>query len=99
MWEAYIKGFKAYLQLERNLSANTIDAYLHDIALLAEFVRLNDSGKAVESIALADLQSFLMHINELEFASCSQARIISGIKAFFRYLLLEEVIRLDPTAF
>jgi len=98
MWESYIKGFKAYLQLERNMSDNTTDAYLHDISLFATFMTDQFAGMSVQDVTLRQLQAFLVYVNELEFAAASQARVISGIKAFFRYLLLEEVIKAEPTA-
>jgi integrase/recombinase XerD len=98
MWTAFIKGFKAYLQLERSMSENTVDAYLHDVELFAGF--LADSYPAINlaDITLQHLQAFLEYINGLEFASASQSRVVSGIKSFFRYLLLENVIKIDPTA-
>ncbi|HRO42028.1 MAG TPA: site-specific tyrosine recombinase XerD [Flavipsychrobacter sp.] len=98
MWEAYIKGFKAYLQLERSMSDNTIDAYLHDVHLLFCFIGEKNQGLPVENIALSHLQHFLEHINELELSAGTQARVLSGVKSFFRYLLLEQVIELDPTS-
>ncbi len=97
MWEAYIKGFKAYLQLERSMSDNTVDAYLHDVAMLHGHVQNSYPGVSVETIQLEHLQSLLMSINELELSIATQARILSGVKSFYRYLLLEEVVKTDPT--
>jgi integrase/recombinase XerD len=97
MWEAYIKGFKSYLQLERSMSDNTVDAYLHDINMLRNHIATEFPGLAVEKVEIQHLQSLLHAINELELAVTSQARILSGIKSFFGYLLLEEVIKKDPT--
>ena len=97
MWEAYIKGFKAYLQLERSMADNTVEAYLHDVALLADYFKFSNKGLAVQGIELNHLQQFLEYINELELSAGSQARVISGVKSFFRYLVLEEVIKKDPT--
>lgn len=97
MWEAYLKGFKAYMQLERSLSDNTIEAYLHDVEMLADFVKATFENAGAESIQLSQLQAFLAHINEMELAAGTQARVLSGIKSFFRYLLLEEVISSNPT--
>jgi integrase/recombinase XerD len=97
MWQAYLKGFKAYLQLERSMSDNTVEAYLHDVALLRDHILAEYSGVGVEQVELPHIQSLLKAINEMEFAAASQARVISGIKAFFRYLTLEEVIKSDPT--
>ncbi len=97
MWQAYLKGFKAYLQLERSMSDNTIEAYLHDVAMLRDHVTDAFPGIAVESLQLEHLQSLLAAINELELSVATQARVLSGVKSFFRYLLLEEVIKRDPT--
>ncbi|MCD6064151.1 MAG: tyrosine recombinase XerD [Flavipsychrobacter sp.] len=97
VWDAYLKGFKAYLQLERSLSDNTVEAYLHDVALLGGFVADNYNGLGVDAIELKHLQALVQHINKLELSAGTQARVISGIKAFYRYLLLEEVVKLDPT--
>lgn len=97
MWEAYLKGFKAYLQLERSMSDNTVEAYLHDVAMLRDHMQFAYEGLGVEKIRVEHLQSLLMAINELELSASTQARVLSGIKSFFRYLSLEEVIKKDPT--
>lgn len=97
VWPAYIKGFKAYLQLERSMSDNTVAAYLHDVEMLGEYMFTQYSSTGIATIELPHLQSFLAHINELELTANTQARVISGIKSFFRYLLLEEAIKEDPT--
>lgn len=97
MWEAYIKGFKAYMQLERSMSDNTVEAYQHDVAMLSQYVQAVHSGIDPTNMELRHLKEFLGHINELELAAGSQARIISGVKSFFRYLLLEDVIKIDPS--
>ena len=97
MWEAYLKGFKAYLQLERSMSENTVEAYLHDVAMLRGHVQDAFPGVGVEGIELEHLQSLLVAINELELSAATQARVLSGVKSFYRYLLLEEVVKKDPT--
>ncbi|MEZ5015600.1 MAG: site-specific tyrosine recombinase XerD [Flavipsychrobacter sp.] len=97
MWQAYLKGFKAYLQLERSMSDNTVDAYLHDVAMLADYISSTNSNKAIDQLELSDLQYFLRHVTELGLSAGTQARVLSGIKSFFRYLQLEEVIKTDPT--
>ena len=97
VWPAYLKGFKAYLQLERSMSDNTVAAYLHDVEMLGEYMFNQYSSTGIATIELQHLQSFLTHINELELTANTQARVISGIKSFFRYLLLEEAIKDDPT--
>lgn len=92
-----MKGFKAYLQLERSMSDNTVSAYLHDVSMLANYISSNQDSIGVERITLSHLRSFLEEINELELSAGTQARILSGIKSFFGYLMLEEVIKNDPT--
>jgi integrase/recombinase XerD len=98
MWDAYIKGFKAYLQLERSMSDNTVEAYLHDVEMLASFISMEYNNPALDQLTLSHLQAYLVHINDIEFAASSQSRRISGIKSFFKYLLLEEIVSNDPTA-
>ena len=83
--------------LERSMSGNTVEAYLHDVAMLRDHVESEYPGLGVEQVELQHLQSFLVIINELGLAPATQARIMSGVKSFFRYLLLEEMIRKDPT--
>jgi integrase/recombinase XerD len=97
MWEAYIKGFKMYLQLEKSLSKNSVEAYLHDIDLFARFLNENHANIAFEAIQLKHLQTFLASASLQEFAAASQSRILSGVKSFFHYLMMEEVIKANPT--
>lgn len=96
MWEAYKKGFKAYLQLERSLSDNSVDAYLADIDKLTAYLQLTGIFKSPEQIDLKDLQGFVKWIAELGMTQSSQARIISGIRAFYKYALLEDIVKIDP---
>lgn len=98
MWEAYIKDFQNYLKLERSLSANSIEAYVRDIEKLSQFVEMKHKDTSPLKINAKHLQGFLAYINELGMSAYSQARILSGIKAFYRYLLFEELIEKDPTA-
>lgn len=97
MWDVYIKGFKSYLQLERSMSDNTVDAYLHDIAMLRDHIATEFPGLGVDGIEMHHLQSLLKWITEMELSVATQARVLSGVKSFFGYLVLEEVIRKDPT--
>ncbi len=96
-WDAYLKGFKAYLQLERSMSDNTIEAYLHDVTMLRDYMAGAHPDIALEATELNHLKGFLQHINELELSAGTQARVLSGVKSFYRYLLLEEVLRNNPT--
>ncbi len=97
-WESHIKQFGTYLKLERSLSANSIEAYMRDVEKLAQFSFQNYSGISPLAITSKHLQAFLQFINELGMSAFSQARILSGIKAFYKYLLFEELIEKDPTA-
>lgn len=96
MWEPYKKGFKAYLQLEKSLSTNSIEAYLSDIEKLTQFLALH-FAKTPADIVLDDLQLFLKWIHELGLSATTQARIISGIKSFYTYCLLEQICKTNPT--
>ena len=97
MWEPYKKGFKAYLQLERSLSDNTIDAYLADIEKLTSYLQTAGALKTPAEVELTDLQGFIKEVAELGMTQTSQARIISGIRAFYKYCLLEDISKTDPT--
>ncbi len=97
MWEPYKKGFKAYLQLEKSLSDNSVEAYLRDIDKLTQYLQEASSLRAPADVELEDLQSFVKWVAELGMTDTSQARIISGIKAFYKYCLVEQISRKDPT--
>jgi integrase/recombinase XerD len=88
-----------YLQLERNLSANTIEAYLHDLDLLQEFILKKEVGTSLKNISQYELESFISFINDIQLGAYSQARVISGIKAFYKYLEVEREISENPTQF
>lgn len=93
----YKKGFKTYLQLERNMSENTVHAYMHDVELLLRFLDEEKDSKLITEIVLDDLSGFIAYINKLDLGVYTQSRVISGIKAFFKYLMIEQVIDLDPS--
>lgn len=97
-WESYINGFKTYLILEKSLSANSIEAYIHDVDKLEQFLEFTKRSKSPTQITLEDVQSFLTWITELGISARSQSRIISGIKGFFKYLLLENCIKKNPVS-
>jgi len=97
LWHSYITGYKAYLQLEKSLSTNSIEAYLHDIEKLCQYLKICNLEIGPENIKHQDLVNFLKWITELGMTARSQSRIISGLKGFFKYLLLENLIRKDPT--
>ncbi len=98
MWDTYKKGFKAYLQLEKSLSDNSVEAYLHDIDKLTAFLQQSDELKTPQQLTLKDLELFLKWISELGMTAGSQARIISGLRNFFKYCVIEQVCTIDPSA-
>jgi integrase/recombinase XerD len=97
MWEQQIKHFGTYLKLERSLSANSIEAYERDIEKLRQFMELSHKGTSPLKVTSKHLQGFLTYVNELGVSAHSQARILSGVKAFYKYLLFEELLEKDPT--
>lgn len=98
MWEAQIRDFGHYLKLERSLSDNSVDGYLSDVVKLYQFIQLKHPGLSSVNVSPKHLGDFLQYINELGLGAHSQARILSGLKSFFRYLVFEGAIEKDPTA-
>lgn len=96
-WKIYIHGFKSYLTLEKSLSANSIEAYEHDVLKLVQFLETKNYSLSPKEIKLKHLQEFLQWVNELGMSATTQARVISGIKNFYKYLLLENELNVDPT--
>jgi len=96
-WSSYKKGFRSYLLLERSMSSNTIDAYLSDVDKLESFIQQLDSGISPLKIKHTHLQQFVFEISKMGLGERTQSRIISGIKAFYRYLIMEDLIEDDPT--
>lgn len=88
------RGYAMYLRLERNYSENTIEGYLHDVALLGEF--LDGKGRDIKAVEEADLHEFLATLRDMGIGVRSQARVIAGIRGFFRYLRLEGVLEANP---
>jgi integrase/recombinase XerD len=98
-WQIYLKNFKSYLTLERSLSENSIEAYLRDVGKLWEYLEIaGEPDIQPETVTDKHIFNFFYYIGELGLETTSQARILSGLKAFFKYLLLEDVIKTDPMA-
>lgn len=97
MWEAYKKGYKAWLQLEKSLSDNSVEAYIRDVEKLTDYLLAKQTAKAPNEIVLKDLQQFVQWIGELGMTATSQARIISGIRSFYKYCLTEQISNSDPS--
>ncbi|MEI7471688.1 MAG: site-specific tyrosine recombinase XerD [Chitinophagaceae bacterium] len=98
MWDAYKKGFKAWLQLEKSLADNSVEAYLRDLEKFTQYLQLHQSLKTPAEVNLKDLENFIEWINQLLMTATSQARIISGLRSFYKYCLLEQISIIDPTA-
>lgn len=97
MWEVYKKGYKAWLQLERSLAEHSVEAYLHDIGKLTDHLQLTGRTVSPADISLKDLEAFIEWIHELGMTPASQARIISGLRSFFKYCVMEQIVTADPT--
>jgi integrase/recombinase XerD len=98
MWQSYLKGFSSYLQLERSLAKTSIDAYLHDIEKLIQFLQSKNVQPQPQDITTAQLREFIRWVSELGMTATSQARIISGIKAFYKYLIMEDLVQKNPAS-
>lgn len=98
MWDAHKKGYKAWLRLEKSLSENSVSAYLHDVQSLTDFLQVTNDLKNPDDILLKDLEKFAKWVNELGMTNSSQARMISGIRSFFKFCLIEEITSTDPSA-
>lgn len=96
-WRSAIKGFQAYLKLEKSLADNSVEAYSRDIEKLYQFSETKLVKLKPETITLTDLRDFITWASELGMIPSSQARILSGIKAFYKYMLMEDLIKIDPS--
>jgi integrase/recombinase XerD len=97
MWEPYKKGFNAYLQLEKSLSGHSIEAYQRDLDKLTQFLLLQGRMIGPQDVVLKDLQEFVKWVAELGMSDRSQARIISGLRAFYKFCRDEQICRTDPS--
>lgn len=97
-WEEAKEGFEGYLKLEKSLSQNSVSAYINDINKLINYLEVKFGGMTAEKVRLAHLKDFVKWLNEEGVSPRTQARTISGIKSFYKYLLLEEVTDIDPTS-
>ena len=97
-WESIIPGYKGFLKLEKGLSENSIEAYLADIGKLRQYLELHRLDAGPTELGQDELRGFLRWLADLGLSARSQARMLSGLKAFYRYLLLEDLLQKDPTA-
>jgi integrase/recombinase XerD len=97
MWEGHLRGFRTFLQLEKSLSVNSIDAYERDVEKLCQYLQATGMDVQPGDVELRHLENFLKWAYELGMSARTQARVISGIKAFYKYLLLESLLKKNPT--
>ncbi len=98
VWSVYISEYISYLKLEKSLSENSIEAYKRDIKMLLSYLEFKKLTVSPSEIELQHLRQFIGWVNELGMSARTQARVISGIKSFFKFLLIDEKIDRDPTA-
>lgn len=97
MWEPYKKGFRAWLQLEKSLSAHSVAAYLADVDKLTQYLQAEGIQKNPADITTAELETFVHWVAGLGMMPTTQARLISGLRQFYKYCFAEEISRTDPT--
>ncbi len=96
-WAESKKGYETYLRLEKSLSQNSVSAYVNDINKLVSFLEEHYPNITPETVKLAQLRKFVEWMNEKGVSPRTQARTISGIKSFYKFLLIEEAVENDPT--
>lgn len=97
MWDGILRSFSTFLKLEKSLSVNSVEAYLHDVEKLCQYFEARQLDLQPGEVKLRDLQDFLKWVNELGMSARTQARVLSGIRAFYKYLLMDNLTREDPT--
>lgn len=96
-WPAALQHFRTYLMLERSLSANTRDAYLSDVQKFVQYLDMERPDLLPLQVQQRDLEQFIHWVNHLGLEASSQARLISGLRAFYKFLLVEDLLDDDPT--
>lgn len=96
-WPAAIRQFEGYLRLEKSLSANSVEAYARDVRKLQQFLELERVKAGPTQVTTRLLRDFLATLTDLGLGATSQARTLSGLKAFFNFLIMEDLLKLDPT--
>lgn len=96
-WPAALQQFRAYLLLERSLSANTLEAYIGDVQKFVRYLEIEGIDRAPLQVQRGDLEQFVHWVNRLGLEASSQARLISGLRAFYKFLLVEDLLDDDPT--
>ncbi|MGB8357931.1 MAG: site-specific integrase, partial [Bacteroidales bacterium] len=97
-WKEAVNGFRSYLRIERSLSSNSVQAYLNDVRKLNSYLHDNKNEKNPSDLTYQDLSDFVAFTAGSPDSAKTQARLISGIRSFCRYLLIEKIISDDPSA-
>lgn len=97
MWQDLLKGYRAFLQIEKVLSPASVEAYTYDVRLLFSFLESDFQQIGPAGITIKHLQAFVSTLKDREFETATQARLISGIKSFFHYLIIENIVKSDPS--
>lgn len=97
-WHSLIRGFKAYIALEKGFSRNSLDAYVRDVNGLKSFIEYRNPGLLPHQVKSEDISAFIAQLYEMGLHVRTQARVLSGIKAFYKYLVLENIIDQSPAA-
>lgn len=95
-WNTLIKSFNTFLKVDKSLSPNTIDAYLHDLKLFTDFLEQHQLTLSPSEIKITHVRTFLDYLSELEISATSQARIVSGLKAFYKFMQIENLMDDNP---
>lgn len=96
-WDIHVQEYENYLKLERSLSPNSVEAYVHDVIKLKQFLEISNSDFNPLQVGLTELRNFIEYINDLGMTPFSQARIISGLKSFYKFLVYAGELDVNPT--
>lgn len=96
-WDSTLNGFISYITLEKGLSGHSIEAYERDVRRMATFLWKDRRIQSPRDVTSGHIEQFIHVLNEVEISRRSQARMLSGIRAYFQYLILEDIIKADPT--
>ena len=96
-WDIHVQEYENYLRLERSLSSNSVEAYVHDAIKLKQFLEISNLDFTPLQVSLTELRNFIEYINDLGMTPFSQARIISGLKSFYKFLVYAGELDADPT--
>ncbi|RAK69821.1 site-specific tyrosine recombinase XerD [Hymenobacter edaphi] len=96
-WNLALKQFEGYLRLEKSLSGHSIEAYVRDVDKLRQYLEIRKLPARPEQVTSGIVRDFLAWLSELELTANSQARTLSGLRAFYKFLLIEDLAQQDPT--